>query len=317
MINDELIENIKGRFLQGEKAEEIREALLNEGWSAGDIDAAFAHIRHDALMQIPLYAKFHHWMESVDQKTAQLPTRTMVQIFIGIGLIFIGGVVALYFFLDPLGIQTSQRDKQREDYAIALRESLDNYYKDKHLYPTNITQLVPKYLSAVPLDPKTHKPYSYKPLENNVHYEFCIEFEMQPIRCASSDSSSEIPNADQSSAAMQPTATPMPLSQITQYGINGQVYIDTNKNKTKDDIESVQESVVVKVTDSSNKLVCDITTDTAGIFDCTLPGKGQYTVRMVLPPGYISPLGNPVTVTLPDTTSPQPNVTTLFVGLVK
>lgn len=310
MVNSDLIENITARFQQGEKAAEIKEALINEGWSDGDIEAAFAHIRHDALMHIPIYARIHTWMQSVDQKTAQLPTRTMVQIFIGIGLLFLGGVLLLYYFLDPLGVRTAERDQNREKAAIELRTSLEKYYKDHNgKFPSSVKQLVPTYISAEPLDPRSKKPYEYKSLSNSSHYEFCIEFEMQVIRCISSDNSSPIPDAPEVE-----TATPV---QSSQFAINGQVFFDADENGEKEDLEETPEGVVVKISDSTKNVVCDTKTDSSGIFNCNLNGEGLYSVVVTLPAGYTSALGNPIPVALPDSTSVPPNIQTLFIGLVK
>lgn len=313
MVDQALIDSITNRFQQGEKAEEIKEALLNEGWSMGDIEAAFVNIRHNALMQIPMYAKIHAWMDHADQRTSQLPTRTMVQIFIGIALLFIGGVVAMYFFLDPLGLQTSQRDKTREDNAVALREALGAYHKANQVYPNSINQLVPQYLSAIPVDPKTKKPFEYKSLSDNGNYEFCVEFEMQTIRCISPEERTSIPLGDQ---VIQPTATPIP--NITEYQINGQIFLDDNENKIKDEEEETQPDLPIKITDSAKKsVVCETTADSSGIFNCNIPGAGTYQVTLTLPKGMTSGWGNPIEVTLPNEDNPQPTIETLYIGLVK
>lgn len=309
MVNQELIDNIKGRFQQGEHATEIREALINEGWSEGDISAAFAHIRQEALLQIPIYARFHNWMSSLDKKTAELPTRTMVQIFIGIGLLFIGGVAALYYFLDPLGIRMAERDQKREQSAIELRLALEKYHKENNAtYPSSVKQLVPKYIATEPLDPKTKKVYDYKTISDTKHYEFCIQFEMQVIRCISSDNSSSIPIAPE-----QETVTP---AATVQFAINGQVYFDKNKSGEKDEEEEALQ-IPIKITDATGAVVCETQTDSSGIFNCNVTGQGQYLVTVTTPSGSASDLGNPIEVTLPSTLSIQPNVETLFIGLVQ
>jgi hypothetical protein len=310
MVDQELINNITNRFQQGEKAEQIKEALLNEGWSMGDIEAAFAHIRHDALLQIPLYAKIHNWMQQTDQKTSQLSTHTMIKVFTGIAILFFAGVAGLYYFLDPLGLQTSQRDRTREDNAVALRESLANYNKENHAYPSSLNQLIPKYLSAVPIDPKSRQPYSYKTKSGNADYVFCVNFEMQPVRCISSDNSSEIPSAED---VMPPTNTPVPP--INQYQINGQVFNDENGNQQEDSGEEVMGGINLKVLNEKLTVICDLTTDTSGIFICKLPDKGTYAIQVAPPKGMISELGDPIKVILPNPNSPQPTIQTIYVGL--
>jgi hypothetical protein len=309
MVNEELIENIKTRFQQGERATEIREALLNEGWSDGDISAAFSHIRHEALLHIPIYAKIHNWMSSVDKKTAELPTRTIVQIFIGIALIFIGTVAALYYFLDPMGVRMSERDSVREESAIELRLALEKYYKENNkTYPSSTKQLVPKYLTTDLVDPKTGAAYEYRIL-NGMHYEFCIQFEIQVVRCVTSDNSSSIPTTSQEQIVT-------PLVQV-QYAINGQIYYDVDKNGDRNDAEDVPTQVPVKITDATGAVLCETKTDSSGIFNCNVSGKGQYIVTLTVPSGYASAMGNPIQVNLPGTSSQVPNVETLFIGLVK
>lgn len=309
MINEELIENIKARFQQGEKASEIKDALLNEGWSEGDIDAAFTHIRHEALLQIPIYAKIHDWVKSLDQKSSELPTRTLVQIFIAISLVFIGGVILMYFILDPLGVRVAERDQKREQAAIAIRTSLEKYKKENASFPDSVAKLVPKYLATEPLDPKTNKPYSYKQLANKQHYEFCIEFEMQTVRCISSDNSSSIP-------VVPEVQEPTPL-QSKQFAINGQIFFDTNESEKKEIDEESPEGMSVRITDETNTIVCDTVTDPSGIFNCNVAGEGDYKVTFAIPPGYRLNQNNPMMITLPTTSNAQANIETLFIGLVK
>ncbi len=306
MVNEELIGNIKARFQQGEKANEIREALLNEGWSDGDISAAFAQIRHEAFLQIPLYAKMHNWMSSLDKKTAQLPTRVLVQIFIVIAIIFIAGVAALYYFLDPLGFRMADRDKQREQAAVAMRVALEKFYGDNNVYPTVIKNLVPEYLPVEPLDPKTKTAYEYKIVNNN--YEFCIHFEMQVVRCVTSDDSSSIPTVSEDQLV---------APENVQYAINGQIFYDLDKNGERDENSEAPSQLTIKITDAAGTVVCETKTDSSGIFNCNVPGQGQYIVAAVLPKGYTSDLGNPIQVKLPGQSVQLPHVETLFIGLVK
>jgi hypothetical protein len=310
MVDQTLIDNIKNRFQQGEKSDQIKEALINEGWSVGDIEAAFAQIRHEALLQIPIYARIHHWIQQTDQKTAQLSTRTIIQIFIGIGVLFIAGVAGLYFVLDPLGLQTSARDRTREDNGVALREALAHYNQDNQTYPKSLDQLVPKYIETVPHDPKSKQPYSYKTTSGYANYAFCINFEMQPVRCISSDNSSDIPTAED---IMQPTDTPVPP--INQFQVNGQVYNDENDNKQQDADEEVLAGIPLKILDDKLITICDVNTDTSGIYSCKLPDKGTYSIQVTPPRGMVSELGNPITFSLPNPNNAQPTIQTIFIGL--
>lgn len=311
MENEQLIESIKSRFRQGEKTVQVKEALINEGWSEGDIDAAFSQIRHEALLQIPLFAKVHDFMKSLDHKSSQLSTQRTILIFIGIFLVFVGAVVIMFYVLDPLGIRKADRDQQRENDAIELRTSLEKYYKDNAAYPSSIEQLVPKYTAKTIVDPKSNKPYSYKTIDNNTQYEFCIEFELQTIKCVNTGTTTSIPVAEQVELP-EPTAEPVII-----YAINGQVFYDTDKDDAKADDEKATEGVAVKILDTTKKTVCETETDASGIFSCSLQGEGQYAVTFALPAGYTMSTGNPVIVILPNDSNTPPTIETLFVGLIK
>lgn len=311
MENEQLIESIKNRFRQGEKTDQIKEALINEGWSEGDIEAAFSQIRHEALLQIPLYAKVHDWMKSLDHKSSQLSTQRTIQIFIGIFLVFVGAVVVMFYVLDPLGMRKADRDQQREKDAIELRTALEKYHKDNDLrFPAAITQLYPKYLAKEPKDPKSNQPYFYKAIDNNTQYEFCIEFELQTIKCINTGTTTTIPYAEE----MQP---PTPTVQIIRYAINGQVFYDNDKDDAKADDEEAAEGVAVKINDATKATVCETETDASGIFSCSLEGEGQYAVTFTLPSGYTTSNGNPTLVVLPNDSNTPPTIETLFVGLIK
>jgi len=66
---------------------------------------------------------------------------------------------ASYYGSDnPLGVQFGQTSLHQARAAIALEQ----YWSSGHGYPTNLDQLVPTYLPAVPLDPQVWQPLLYE-----------------------------------------------------------------------------------------------------------------------------------------------------------
>lgn len=55
-----------------------------------------------------------------------------------------------------------------------IRIVLEKYYSDLGLYPSSLDDLVPRYLSNVPLDPKTKKPYGYQVGIDKKDYKLCF-----------------------------------------------------------------------------------------------------------------------------------------------
>src|SRR6266576_439831 len=101
MVTQELIENITRRLSQGQKREDIKEALMATGWEDIDIDEAFSTIQKEALKQIPMIAWWINFMAVLDKKTANLPIYMTMVIMGCSALVVILVAYGLYLILDP------------------------------------------------------------------------------------------------------------------------------------------------------------------------------------------------------------------------
>ena len=90
-------------------------------------------------------------------------------------ILFIGFV---YIILYPQGKDTTDRDFQRGKAIQLLTTALNNYYNINHTYPHTLQELVPSYIDALPVDPKTKQQYEYSRLDNG-DYKICIYYETQ------------------------------------------------------------------------------------------------------------------------------------------
>ncbi|MBA3724592.1 MAG: hypothetical protein H0W89_06960 [Candidatus Levybacteria bacterium] len=194
MVNNELVEIIKLRYQEGQRRSEIRAALLEEGYEETEIDGAIAHIQYEAIKQLPVVSRVYQVFENLDSKTAHSSPKLVATVLLscfGVLLLLFGG---FYYVLDPLGVRTLERDKIREADVIRVRTAIDTYYADKKLYPVSLQGLLPNYLKAIPLDPKTGEMYQYTTYDANKIYKLCISFEVQPVECiSSSPNTSSIP----------------------------------------------------------------------------------------------------------------------------
>ncbi len=201
MITQELVEEVASRFQQGERRESIMESLQSLGWTETDINEAISYIQRTALLEIPVVSSITKTLQTLDAKTSQLPTKTIVGFFAGIGLLLLTIALVLFYSFDPIGFRAAPRDKQREDAFNKISAAINKYYSDKNSYPSSLKLLTPGYLPEIPTDPKTGKEYPYRILGKG-DYELCIYFETQNFRCISSaDPSSSVP-------IVFPTATP-------------------------------------------------------------------------------------------------------------
>ncbi len=194
MVNEELVANIRNRFQQGERRNEIRMSLMEEGWEEADVDNAISFIQNEALKQLPGISHIYKFIDHLDSKTSHSSPKVIAAVLagcFGVLLIIFGG---LYYFLDPLGFGGVERDKQREADIVKIRSAIDKYQVDKSVYPSTLQELLPKYLQAIPQDPETGGQYSYQTMDNNYNYELCVNFESKAPQCVSSSiDTSDIP----------------------------------------------------------------------------------------------------------------------------
>lgn len=225
MVNDQLEAIIREEFRNGKRRDEIRSELMEQGWELGEVDETISHIQRDALKQMPGVSVVVKKMEELEKKTANASPRM-------VGLVLILCVVAvsiisviLYVSLDPLGSKSAARDQERETDFIKLHNSISSYHAETGRYPSRLNDLMPKYLQALPLDPKTGAAYTYTPLENGYNYKLCVSFETKTGQCISAVTPNEntIPEvmdsaSQENSTQEESTASSVPASPAAQQG---------------------------------------------------------------------------------------------------
>ncbi len=201
MVTEELTATIRQKFLHGQRRDEIKYDLIQEGYEEEDIDQAVAQIQHDAIKQLPGISSLYYLIESFEKKTSlTTPKMTVLGMFLCIGFLFLFAAV-LYFVFDPFGMRTQARDAERASDVAKMQTALGYYYQQNSTYPKTLNQLVPTFLSVLPRDPESEAVYSYKPLDNNTDYQLCASYELQQQQCVNAlSTASQIPNV--------PTATP-------------------------------------------------------------------------------------------------------------
>lgn len=193
MVTQELLDNIAERYRLGQKRAEIKEVLMAEGWEDIDIDQAIGQLQRAGLQQIPVVSKVMHVFNEIDEKTSRLPPRMILTALLFCLLLVVAVGAILFFAFDPLGTRAGQRDEQRKTAFIQLRTALSKYGNEKKKYPQSLQELVPAYVSALPIDPKTGKQYEYILHKETNNYQLCISFELQTPQCVASSDTSIIP----------------------------------------------------------------------------------------------------------------------------
>lgn len=203
MVNEELEAIIRAKFQEGLKRSEIRVALLEQGYDEIEVDKTLDHVQHDAIKQLPGVSHMYQFIEDMERKTDHASPKVVATVLMGCFLVLLSIFGGLYYWLDPLGIQTSDRDKQRETDIVKIRSAVDAYYIAKNSYPAKLEELMPEYLQAIPRDPKSGSSYQYRLINGNASYELCVTFETLPAQCLN-------PIAAESSGSMI-IVTPTPL----------------------------------------------------------------------------------------------------------
>ena len=208
MVNDQLVALIREKFQKGERADEIKASLVDQGWDMADVDLAISQIQHEALKQMPgishIISNFEYW----EKKTANASPRMIAIVLAGCVALVMVISLFLYISLDPLGTKSAARDIQRETDFIKVNNAVTSYFRAKGMYPTNLNALLPTYLQSVPLDPKTGAPYSYKTIGGTANYELCVSFETKGGQCVSAAPATEnaIPEVIDNSNSTQDVA---------------------------------------------------------------------------------------------------------------
>lgn len=95
-------------------------------------------------------------------------------------------LIIMYLWVIPSSFYISRRNpmtqfnyKLDESSLVVNRKSvqtaLEEYYSDRGLYPSSLEDLVPKYLSSVPLNPITKTQFNYVFQENGKKYRLCLD----------------------------------------------------------------------------------------------------------------------------------------------
>ena len=214
MVTNELISDIRNRFLKGQRRYEIKEELIEEGYDEDDIDDAISHIQYDAIKQLPVLSWIYKRVEHYESKPGSTTPKITVFIMLGCFAFLFIFAGALYLFFDPLGTSSKARDVTRQADQTDIQNALTEYYQKNQMYPKTLSTLAPGFIPSIPKDPQTGASYSYQLINGNTNYELCMTFEMQSRSCVSGTAESEaIP------AVPTPTIEP---TFVPQSATNGQ-----------------------------------------------------------------------------------------------
>jgi general secretion pathway protein G len=77
---------------------------------------------------------------------------TLIELMVVISII---GVLAGIAVVQVKNMQRKARETALKKDLHDMREAIDNFYADKQRYPSDLNELVPKYLQRIPKDPIT------------------------------------------------------------------------------------------------------------------------------------------------------------------
>ncbi len=189
MANQDLSEAIKQRLENGETRESIRQHLLSKGWRVDEIDVLLAGISTQpstASTTSSIQPPFPSLLSAWDAKTANLPAAIVMAIFGSIAFLLLLIAIILYNLLDPLGTRAFSRDVVRESELSQTQTALQRYFDQHQSYPATLNQLVPVFLTKIPLDPSSQKPFTYSLQPDNFNYQLCVDYESRQLSCITS-----------------------------------------------------------------------------------------------------------------------------------
>jgi len=203
MVADDLITRVTDGFKHGKRRGEIKEDLLEQGYSEEDIDHAIAKIQHEAIKQLPGISWIYRLIDTFESKANLTTPQMTIVLMIACIALLLALAGGLYYVFDPLGTQATARDSQRQDDVIKLQNALSVYYQKNHMYPSSLSTLIPDYLSSIPLDPRSGNAYSYRTINRANSYVICITYELQPGQCMNAPQEKQV-------IPLVPTDTPIP-----------------------------------------------------------------------------------------------------------
>jgi len=176
MFSQDLIDVISSRLSKGESAADVKKNLLSQGWAESAVDSVLKEKlkqREPSVWErLPIYQHFLRW----DAKSAELSGKVVFCISIVLILFVLLFSFILYKITDPFNLNGVSRDKERELVYTQLQSGLERYHNDMGMYPKSLSELVPKYITNVPNDPKSNRQYDYLMVGAN-SFKLCIRFE--------------------------------------------------------------------------------------------------------------------------------------------
>jgi hypothetical protein len=111
-------------------------------------------------------------------KTAAAPTTSKQRQRMYLFFVFIGTIVGLFMIIATtlFGIKFKD-DISRISEADQIQQALTAYDQKQTTYPQTLSQLVPDYLSAVPVDPASGQPYGYALTDGGKDYVLIVDYD--------------------------------------------------------------------------------------------------------------------------------------------
>lgn len=113
-----------------------------------------------------------------------------------IGATILGIILFVVIIFSGLLNKTTKLDSYKNEMNDSFRQQDINiikiqllyFFGDNFRYPTTLDELVPKYLSEIPVDPVTKEPYKYKVLREGKDFEICGDYDSSEFEnCQSSN----------------------------------------------------------------------------------------------------------------------------------
>jgi len=174
-VSQDLVNAVQELVDKGVKEEDLKDYLVSQGWQEEAVDEVFKSIKKSPSFwqQLPTYSYF----QALDANTANLSPKAVS--IIGLALMVLVIVIGyfIYLFMDPYAMQGTSRDEERQAMYDQLTIAINRYHDEKGVYPQTLGDLVPEFISKVPVDPETNIPYNYSLLDGGESYGVCIHFE--------------------------------------------------------------------------------------------------------------------------------------------
>lgn len=180
MLDQNAINYVQAQLTAGYSPESIQQALRQAGWSEADVLAAF---------QTPLSSTVS---TEVPRPTHQRRGLKITLIVLGI-MLFIGLLIGVPMILITsmtvvsLDRASSQADEvKRKSDLKQLQTAVELYFSNNNVYPSELNEVQPDYISNLPEDSVTEQPYYYESLLGGKDYKICPPDYQTDAECLSS-----------------------------------------------------------------------------------------------------------------------------------